>query len=166
MGKPGCHPPSFLLPPDWRDRLQPMWEMNEGIEVLVQHRLPDIILANAIAGAKITVVIADAAVCWSNIDEAAERKLRAYEPLAELIRTHLGVKCKSVKVVPIVFTARGTPPPNWAEICSDMHFRVSGGNLCNRIQKEMLLWLHRIFGAWRQAYLATGLADGGERQNS
>eukprot|EP00658_Telonema_sp_P-2_P044983 TRINITY_DN3288_c0_g1_i2.p1 TRINITY_DN3288_c0_g1~~TRINITY_DN3288_c0_g1_i2.p1 ORF type:complete len:2739 (-),score=349.05 TRINITY_DN3288_c0_g1_i2:856-9072(-) len=49
VGRPGCHPPDFLLPEDWRSSLQPVAEIKEGVEVMVQHRLPDIILANAIA---------------------------------------------------------------------------------------------------------------------
>jgi len=137
------------MPHDWKQKLQALPETRNGQTVLVKHNLPDIFLVSAAAGQKITVVIADPTVCWADIKGAAARKMRAYEPLRKLIEEHLGSKCDQVRVVPIAFSARGTPPAEWGEICNLMKFKVPSVVLLKKIQVKILEALEGIMKMWQ-----------------
>ena len=158
VGKPGCHPPDFLLPKNWRDLLETVLELKDDKWTPVQHRLPDLILVSCAAGGRITVVICDPTVCWSDITGAQDRKHRAYEPLKQLILKHLGPKADAVHVVPIAFSARGMPPHNWADICAKMRFKRPNDAVLKTCQTHVIEYLDTIFKSWSRQEWARRVA--------
>jgi hypothetical protein len=60
-----------------------------------------------------------------------------------------------VHIVPIVFTSRGTPPPNWAELCAKMKFKYSNEIMLEKIQTIILTALDEIMSRWsKQSFAA------------
>jgi len=159
VGPPGCLPPSFLLPQDWRIRLRAIPELVKSELTMVQHFLPDLILVSAAAGNKICVVIVDPCVCWGDTDTARLRKLRAYEPLHELMTEFLGDKCESITILPVPFTARGTPPPDWGYICQTLKIKIPAITLLKRIQNQILISLDSILKAWQMQHMSSTHGD-------
>lgn len=155
IGKPGCHPPGFLLPHNWQSKLQCVQEIKNGIITWVQHRLPDLLLSCAAAGGRYEAVIADVSICWSDIEAAKARKHRAYSPLKELMLANLPDGSK-VTILPIIFTSRGTPPEDWTDICNVMKFKLPADIMLKRIQTVVLNYLDEIMSAWsRQSFART-----------
>ena len=147
IGKPGCHPPGFLLPHNWQSILPRVEELKDGVPTLVQHRLPDLLLACAAAGNRYCVIIADVSICWNDIAAADSRKLRAYRPLQQLMIETLPEGSRVI-VLPIIFTSRGAPPPNWTEICALMKFKLPADVMLRRIQTSVLTDLDLIMTTW------------------
>lgn len=130
-----------------------MWETKDGEAVWVQHTLPDLVLVSAAAGKLIRAVIIDGTTRWCNLKGAKESKERSYAPLRDMMIAHLGDKCDRVDIVTIAFTARGTPPEDWNQICEMLKIKIPAQVLLKRIQRAMLTSMDQIMTQWmRQSY--------------